>query len=60
MGTVAMMLRLYFVLKKFARYESHNLGERAAVFSRRANFILGSTNLWEVALQRPIMLRQIK
>ena len=53
-GTGVMIAALYFVIKKFARYESHNLGERAAVLAI-ALIILGSTNLWEVALQRPIM-----
>lgn len=54
MGTGAMIVALYFAIKKFARYESHNLGERAAVLAV-ALIILGSTNLWEVALQRPTM-----
>ena len=54
MGTGAMIVALYFVIKKFARYESRNLGERAAVLAV-ALIILGSTNLWEVAVQRPTM-----
>ena len=54
MGTGAMIVALYFVIKKFARYESRKPGERAAVFAV-ALIILGSTNLWEVALQRPTM-----
>jgi hypothetical protein len=54
MGTGAMIVALYFVIKKFARYESRNLGERAAVLAV-ALIILGSTNVWEVALQRPTM-----
>jgi hypothetical protein len=54
MGTTAMIVALYFVIEKFARYESHNLRERAAVLAV-ALIILGSTNLWEVALQRPTM-----
>jgi hypothetical protein len=53
-GTGAMVLALYFVIKKFARYESHNLAERASVLAV-ALIVLGSTNLWEVALQRPTM-----
>ena len=53
-GTGAMTVALYFVIKKFARYESHNVGQRAAVLAV-ALIILGSTNLWEVALQRPTM-----
>jgi hypothetical protein len=53
-GTVVMIVTLYFILQKFARYESHNLGERAAILAV-VLIILGSTNLWEVALQRPMM-----
>jgi hypothetical protein len=54
MGIGAMIVALYFVIKKFARYESHSIRERAAVFAV-VLIILGSTNLWEVALQRPTM-----
>jgi|SRR5579872_2178992 hypothetical protein len=53
-GTGAMTVALYFVIKKFARYESHNLGARAAVLAVTL-IVLGSTNLWEVTLQRPTM-----
>ena len=54
MGTAAMIVALYFVMKKFAKYESQNLGERTTVLAI-VLIILGSTNLWEVVLQRPTM-----
>lgn len=54
LGIGLMITLLYFVIKAFARYESHNLSERAAVLAL-ALIVLGATNLWEVALQRPTM-----
>jgi hypothetical protein len=53
-GTSAMIVALYFALKKSASYESHNVGKRVEVLVVALIF-LGSTNLWEVALQRPTM-----
>jgi hypothetical protein len=54
MGTVAMIVLLYFVLRGFSRYESHNLGARTAVLVVTL-ILIGSTNLWEVVLERPTM-----
>jgi hypothetical protein len=53
-GTAAMTVALYFVIKKFTGYESENLGERTTVLAV-VLIILGATNLWEVVLQRPTM-----
>ena len=53
-GSIFMIGLLYFVIKGFAKYESDNLGARTAVLAGTL-ILIGSTNLWEVALQRPEM-----
>ncbi len=53
-GSVFMIVLLYFVIKGFAKYESHNLEARTAVLAATL-ILIGSTNLWAVALKRPEM-----
>ena len=53
-ASVFMIVLLYFVIKGLAKYESDNLGMRTAILAGTL-ILIGATNLWEVALERPEM-----